>query len=151
MVTIVPFKLRYDTAWWEKRLHRLDELYFRETGHSLRCAGYITNGPKGDKRVEAHLLFQTKPRWKVLKRLCGRHIGDIVVTGKYDDDEEIPASWRHKNSRYHRNIRQYVAAHADHPGAVTVWLNMKLPKERRRREMKHVPGAAKLPIVAKGA
>ena len=132
----IPGKAIYKPEVFEERIRKCAKDYEKATGVRLRHAGFITNGPKGNAKCEAHLLFPTgfKVCWPTFKRVFRTRF-DVVVTGRYEEGERIPKKVKLKNRPAHGHCLKYVASHADHVDACALW-SLAAPKPKRKKRMK---------------
>lgn len=146
-----PRNMIYRTDKFEERIALSAKDYRRETGSELHYAGMVTKGKNGNRKCEAHLLFpaNSKVNWRAFKRVFRRRF-DLVVTGTYSPDEQVPSKPHLKNRPPHEIVLEYVASHADHVDACWLWeiREKKRRVKRRRRKTKSLPPAT--PIFATG-
>lgn len=126
---------------FESHLLASAEDYRLATGTELKYAGQQTRGKNGRSKPEAHLVFLRSGRvnWVALKKAF-RSRFDLVVTGEYGKNEPIPTKAKLKNRPPHDIVLDYVASHADHPGAGVLWnLGTERRKKRTRKRKRALP------------
>ena len=143
------FTLRPIPGKGSKRLDKFTEKV-EDAFTGLRVAGYVTTGQEdGAGLVEAHVAlhrddvsldmvaFKTKLRKSF----------NLVVTGKYADDEAVPKTFSKKNSRPHKYVLTYIGNHCEHREANVLWTLPSVGRKRKRRKANRrqvVPAAVPL-------
>jgi len=132
----VMFSLRPIPGKGSKRLYKFTGKVEKSfTG--LRYAGYVTTGKEGGARIcEAHLALHRDDLRSLdmvaFKKKLRRSF-DLVVTGQYDDGEEVPTAPRLKNSRAHPYVLVYIGNHSTHKEANVLWTLPPVGRKRKRK------------------